>query len=475
NGEYYQTAEGFDPDHQGRRRYPAERIADNIYGWLTNNPADVILLHIGTNQLSADPAQVERILNEIDRFDPNIIVVLAKITNWTPYNPTVTEFNTNVETMALARITNGDQIVMVDMENGAGFHYEIQPTGDMWDQVHPYATGYTKMAAVWLNALDDLLPICTAGVNILSQPPTTATVGQGYTYDVQASGFPLPTYTLLASPDGMTIDSATGIITWLPTAPGSFSVTVEAANNIGADSQSFTITTVEESNAPVLTSTPVTQGAVNQPYHYDVEATGAPAPTYALTAAPPGMTIDAATGLIAWTPTMIGNFAVTLEATNSNGSDSQSFTLTIVEVAACTTNQIAYWPLDEPSGSTLFTDLIGNHQGSCTGASCPTATGGQVAGAFAFDGGDGIAVPTAPALTWGSNDSFSLELLVNTTQSCVGNKVFLGKYKSSGNKASWWLGCEASGKALFSLRDSGGAGVELTSLAPINDGQWHHL
>jgi hypothetical protein len=62
--------------------------------------------------------------------------------------------------MAQARITSGDKIVLVNMETGAGINYNEQPAGDMWDNLHPYAMGYSKMAAEWKDALVSFLPEC---------------------------------------------------------------------------------------------------------------------------------------------------------------------------------------------------------------------------------------------------------------------------------------------------------------------------
>ena len=76
---------------------------------------------------------------------------------------------------------------------------------------------------------------------IISTPLTAATVGAVYTYDVDATGNPVPTYTLTVAPAGMTIDGVTGLISWTPTATGTFDVTVEASNTEGTDSQTFTI------------------------------------------------------------------------------------------------------------------------------------------------------------------------------------------------------------------------------------------
>jgi hypothetical protein len=63
--------------------------------------------------------------------------------------------------MALTRIKKGDKIIIVDMECGTNLNYLQYPYGDMWDELHPYRTGYTKMAETWFSALEKILPIPT--------------------------------------------------------------------------------------------------------------------------------------------------------------------------------------------------------------------------------------------------------------------------------------------------------------------------
>jgi hypothetical protein len=65
-----------------------------------------------------------------------------------------------------------------------------------------------------------------------------------YVYDVDATGFPIPTYTLQPTPippAGMTIDAGTGVIQWTPSAAGNFDVAVKATNAVGMFIQSFTV------------------------------------------------------------------------------------------------------------------------------------------------------------------------------------------------------------------------------------------
>ena len=87
---------------------------------------------------------------------------------------------------------------------------------------------------------------------IESDPITTAKEGAVYTYDVEATdpNGDVLTYSLTTSPNGMAINSATGVISWTPTTAGNFEVTVEVSDEKKSETQSFIIV-VDET---VLTS-----------------------------------------------------------------------------------------------------------------------------------------------------------------------------------------------------------------------------
>ena len=147
---------------------PSEPEKGKLKDWLIDHQPDIVLLHIGTNGLSTSPDDVENILNEIDLYSQDVWVILARIINRSCItdNPPclnstkTTTFNDNVVAMAQARIeTSQDKIIIVDMEQGAGIDYRLQPAGDMWDSLHPYETGYSKMADVWFfDGLQGVLP-----------------------------------------------------------------------------------------------------------------------------------------------------------------------------------------------------------------------------------------------------------------------------------------------------------------------------
>lgn len=154
-GEWIQPT--FDTDNEGYPGWESIEIANIIYAKLVAHPADIILLHIGTNDWSASTYGINRILDEIDRYeetyDHKITVILARILNSPLDYAHLTNLNLNIQTLADTRISNGDDIVVVDMENGAGINYAT----DFQDSFHPNDMGYNKMATMWFNAIEEIL------------------------------------------------------------------------------------------------------------------------------------------------------------------------------------------------------------------------------------------------------------------------------------------------------------------------------
>lgn len=177
----------FDMQHEGHGGWHAQHpsnksisIVDSVSNWLNRNPPDVILLHIGTNDIGEFEAngetvtdlvgEVSAILDSIDSFEisygKNIKIFLAQIINRTDDGATLTvneslattQFNIDLLTMANNRISLGDEIVVVNMEPVLTY------PGDLADGIHPNDSGYTKMANKWLSEL----------ISALGNPPTIA-------------------------------------------------------------------------------------------------------------------------------------------------------------------------------------------------------------------------------------------------------------------------------------------------------------
>jgi hypothetical protein len=167
------TPPAFDFDHEGRGGWCADGcdagsgdILDNVYTFLTNNPADVVLLHIGTNDISAnheDPDEVGGILDEIYNYSPDITVVLPRIISRTDGKADQTKtFNDGVETIAQSRIALGHKIIWFDeMVTALTYPDDLDSDG-----IHPNQNGYEKMANVWFNALQAILPPPNRLINV---------------------------------------------------------------------------------------------------------------------------------------------------------------------------------------------------------------------------------------------------------------------------------------------------------------------
>jgi hypothetical protein len=206
---------------------------------------------------------------------------------------------------------------------------------------------------------------------IASTPVLDAAVNTPYTYQalaVDADSDAL-TFSLVAGPVGMSVNANTGAVTWWSPAAsqlGTHNVTLRVADGRnGTAEQSFAILVGPQrgNGSPLIISTPVSalnvpvgfSSAVNSSYTYDVAALDPDEDTltYSLVAAPAGMTINASTGVVSWSPaaTDVGQHQVTVRVEDGRGGrDTQSFML----------DAVATYPAQ--LRGTVFNDLNGDGQ-----------------------------------------------------------------------------------------------------------------
>jgi hypothetical protein len=108
----------------------------------------------------------------------------------------------------------------------------------------------------------DTRPAVTIAPYISSSPGATIVQGtpaaSPWTYTIAASGKPRPAFSLDSGPSGMSVDSATGIVTWTPTPSqlGNANVVVRATNGAGSVTQSFTLNVLSSVYADTTPPTP---------------------------------------------------------------------------------------------------------------------------------------------------------------------------------------------------------------------------
>ena len=318
-----------DYQHEGHNGWRDDQIADNIYNnggenFLSQNPPDVILLHIGTNSLNSEEFDVEDILDEINEYEvitgSSVIVIVARIIDMVPNNSAVNQFNNNVEAMVTARPDYNSEVFMVDMEDGAGLNYAIypdNPTGDMIDNLHPYSTGYTKMAAVWKAKFDEIYASC--GTNDPPDvdpvvPPPLPIYDEGDTIEplqIVASdpdGDPL-TYGAVNLPDGLSIHPSSGLISGMLTntaaefSPYPVQVTVSDGKPLGSTTIGFEWEVNYINLSPSLQNPGNQSHAEGDPVSLDLNASDLDndSLTFSAVNLPQGLTIDQNTDQITGT------------------------------------------------------------------------------------------------------------------------------------------------------------------------------
>ncbi len=163
----------------------------------------------------------------------------------------------------------------------------------------------------------------------------TAHTGTAFTKTITAVGSPTPALTETgALPAGLAFtDNGNGTATLAgtpaATAGGAYPITITATNSLGTTSATFTL---KIDQPPAITSPDNATASTGSPFTFPIATTGYPAPRLAkLGALPKGLTFKAGTGTISGIPASgtAGTYQITITATNSSGTTTQTFTLRV--------------------------------------------------------------------------------------------------------------------------------------------------
>ncbi len=177
---------------------------------------------------------------------------------------------------------------------------------------------YTATANESITIVNYVAPLAVTGG---AQP--AGVVGSPYSTALQASGGVTP-YTWSISggalPGGLTINSATGVISGTPTTAGSFSFTVQVKDVTGRTATATaSIAITSPVSALVLTTAALPNGTVNVPYSAVIGVSGGTAPyTCSISSGtlPAGLTLSGCT--VSGTPTTAGASTVQVKVVDSS-------------------------------------------------------------------------------------------------------------------------------------------------------------
>ena len=169
----------FDLNHEGHWGWRADQIAGQILNWANTAQPDIVLMHLGSNDLfqgqsvSSTISDLGLIIDRLRQSNPDVIVLFAKLI---PHNnggaPSVTPLNNEIAILAAAKNTAQSPVIVVDQFTG------FDAATDTHDDVHPNTAGEQKMADRWYQALAPLLPLPSeTATSTQTRTPTATTSG----------------------------------------------------------------------------------------------------------------------------------------------------------------------------------------------------------------------------------------------------------------------------------------------------------
>ena len=184
------------------------------------------------------------------------------------------------------------------------------------------------------------LTLAVAAVSPVAPTLTTSnplvgsyTLGDGIYTSIYATGNPTR-YAASPLPPGLAVNTATGVITGTLTTAGTYPVTVSAANALGSASAVVAFIVTPATAVPAFNyldaestgDTGISFGSVN------LEASASPT-SYAASNLPPGLSLNATSGVVTGTPTAAGTYQVAVSATNAVGTGQAVWTVVIYDTS----------------------------------------------------------------------------------------------------------------------------------------------
>ncbi|MEV7971455.1 GDSL-type esterase/lipase family protein [Sphaerisporangium sp. NPDC088356] len=142
------------PDaHEGRSGWTISQIAAITDSAMATYRPNVVLLHIGTNDMNSNidpdgaPARLGGLIDQIFRADPNVTLLVSTIvpSNWWATQARILRFNEAIQLETGARWAAGKHVYMVNMS--------AVTLTDLADLLHPNDSGYLKMAGAFYGGL----------------------------------------------------------------------------------------------------------------------------------------------------------------------------------------------------------------------------------------------------------------------------------------------------------------------------------
>lgn len=158
NRSFFPPNPDFDRDHEGHWGWRIDEIRGRIEEWVSTAAPDVVLIHLGTNDINRGEkpedvaAELCELIDAIRRVAPRAQVLVAGIIPAAGTEAQIARMNDVVRGLLRVRGPAGPRVRVVDQFTG----FEV--AADTYDGVHPNDAGDRKLAERWFDALVDVLP-----------------------------------------------------------------------------------------------------------------------------------------------------------------------------------------------------------------------------------------------------------------------------------------------------------------------------
>jgi len=234
-------------------------------------------------------------------------------------------------------------------------------------------------------------PIGNLAPTITSAPVISVNENSAYSYQTTATDPEnnILTYSLdPLSPAWLSINSATGLITGTSPVVNSntnYNIVLTVSDGVNSVNQAFVVTVLDVivlgNNAPVITSTPITNINEDSAYNYQFTATDADNNVliYSLVANPSWLSINSATGLITGTSPIIGsniNYNIIVRVSDGITFVDQTYTLTVHNVVSSgnsNSNTNVVYQYQDPNQQRYIDQTSGNIKAPVIDLTAPAA------------------------------------------------------------------------------------------------------
>lgn len=158
----------YDDDSRAYSGFEATGIAEDelLYGWLKRDPADIMLVHLGSNDIRRGDTTEEilkglsMLVDQMRQVNANMVIVIAQIIPMTEapmdkaceHCPSqVEELNSMIPGWAEGHQSVESPLIVVDQYEG----FDVDE--DTYDGLHTDGSGAQKMADKWFEALEHVL------------------------------------------------------------------------------------------------------------------------------------------------------------------------------------------------------------------------------------------------------------------------------------------------------------------------------